>query len=367
MSLIQTVKNTAAYKGLKKEKDDYLTRRMVKKNKKNEYLRRIKLYKETLDFKYDIFDYKKIIEERPDCDFEYTAYNGFYGLSYVMKRYTGYKGLLYPIFIHNSTIDMPHMGEFGVCPNEIGLVCSERLAEIIEKNTDKTVLAIGPTIMYAKSVLTEEETVKIKKKLGKTLLILPSHSIEDYSCKSNVDNFLEYAEYIKSKFHFNTVLVCLYFYDIVIGEDEYYTSKGYQVVSTGHRNSRDFLDMQRTLYEICDGVISQGYTTGLSYGFCMGKPISIFNDDITYYKTGKPDEKQIPMNSLENQKFNNLFAEYEDTLTDEQKDYAEFLWNVSKKRSREELLKILKLAKKIDKTCNKAKKARLVEEIKKFK
>ena len=367
MSLIQTVKNTAAYKRFKKEKDDYLTRMMVKKNKKNEYLRRLKLYKETLDFKYDIFDYKKNIEERPDCDFEYTAYNGFYGLSYVMKRYTGYKGLLYPIFLHNSTIDMPYMGEFGVCPNEIGLVCSERIAEIVEKNTGKTVLAIGPTIMYAKSVLTEEETAKIKKKLGKTLLILPSHSVEDYICKSNVDNFLEYAEYIKSKFHFNTILVSLYFYDIVIGGDEYYTSKGYQVVSSGHRNSRDFLDMQRTLYEICDGVISQGYTTGLSYGFCMGKPISIFNDDIVYHKTSNHSEKVKLVNSPESQKFNRLFSEYTDKTTDEQREYAEFLWNVSKKRNPEELLFIFDLAKKIDKCRSNTKKIALINEIKEYK
>lgn len=368
MSIIQAIKNAGIYRKIKKAKDDYKTRKMVKQNKQKEYERKLKLYQNTKNYKYDIFDYKKIIEERPDEDFEYTAYNGFYGLSYVMKRYTGYKGLLYPIFLHNSNIDLWSFAEFEVSNNSIGIVCADRLADMVEEKTGKTSLAIGPSIMYAQSVLSEEEIEKIKKNLGKTLLILPSHSIEDYSCKSNVNVFTDYVEQIKNRYNFDTILVSLYFYDIIKGADKIYLDKGYKIVSAGHRNSRDFLDVQRTMYEICDGVISQGYTTGLSYGFCLGKPISIFNDsDIIYHKTDDPEKRLIPVNSKETQKFNKLFGEYTDSVTEEQREYAEYLWNMSKKRSKEEMLHIFNLTRDIETTKNKRKKADLIEEIKKLK
>lgn len=367
MSLISTVKSTSFYKILKKEKDDYKTRRMVKKNKKNEYLRKLDLYEKSKNYIYDIFDYKKIIEERPDNDYKYTAYNGFYGLSYIIKRYTGYKGILYPIFLHHACIDVPGYAEFKVSDNSVGIVCSERLAKMVEQETGRMALAIGPSIMYAKNVLTVEEVQKIKNDIGKTLLIFPIHSAETFSYELNENAFIDYIEKVKKEYNFDTVLVSVYFYDILNGADKRYLDRGYKVVSSGHRNSRDFFDVQRTLIELSDGLISQGFTSGLAYGMCLERPICMYNQDVECHKPGLPEEKIETEKSEEFVKFAELFSEYTDTITDEQKKFAEYLWGSSKKRSSDELLTILQLVKKIEKTHNKSKKNLLIKELMNYK
>ncbi len=366
MSLIKTIKNTKLYKRAKKEKDDFLTRQMVKQNKKTEYERRLKLYEESKDFKYDLLDYRNIVKERPDCDREYTAYNGFYGISHIIKRYSGYKGLVHPIIQHYADLDYDTHSEFDISNNKIGMVCAKRVAERIEKITNKTILAIGPSILYARPVLSDSEIQNIKKELGKTLLIFPSHSLEEWVRDSDDDAFSKYVEDIKKQYGFNTVLVSMYFVDIEKHEGEIVTKDNYKVVSSGHRNSRDFLDIQRTLMELSDGVLAQGYTSGVAYAVSLNKPVGVYREHAEFHKIGSPDEIFHMGDKTETyNKFFDVFSDYNDTISDEQREYADYLWGISKKRSPEEMYKLLELSEKIDKASGK-KQEKLLSEIKKY-
>lgn len=300
--------------------------------------------------KIDIFDYKSIIQKRPDRDFSFAGENNFYGASYIIKRYAGINkntkleciaehGLSIGGYFHGG-------GDWTINGPKTLLTYADFRVEEIYKRTGKICFNIGPIIKYAKCVYDDFTISSIKGNLGKTLLIFPMHSIEDYQYNNNTERFIDSVKKIKNQFHFQTVLVSVYFVDIERGLHIPYLEQGWQIVSSGERCNYDYMDIQKTLMTIADGVYVQGYSSALPYAISLGKPGAIFyhEDDVIVDHPGSERKfEQLYDDEYKDAffEFLHLFSEYSDIITDEQIEYCNKYCGFNNTKTPEELKTII--------------------------
>ncbi len=162
---------------------------------------------------------------------------------------------------------------------------SEYRKRIIEKRTRKAVVVVGPYIQYASSMLTAKEIIECKSKLGKVLLVFPSHSIDSTTKVFNQHIFLNEIQMRKIDGSFDTVLVCLYWKDILIGRATPYRERGFQVVTAGHSYDPNFLNRLKTIIDLADMTMSNAVGTHIGYCIFEGKPHYVFRQIIEYKST----------------------------------------------------------------------------------
>lgn len=163
----------------------------------------------------------------------------------------------------------------------------------ILKKIKKKAFAIGPFIHYANHYLSEEQLEEEKKRLGKTILFFPFHSLLDINHQYNMD--LSYKKIKSLAKDYKTVRVCMYWKDVLLGKQEYYQSKGWECVTAGHILDPLFLSRLKSIIHISDITISNDASTPLSYSVYMNKPHIIF--------------LQRPKNG-ENKYFNRIMQQY---------------------------------------------------------
>lgn len=159
---------------------------------------------------------------------------------------------------------------------------------ILKNEMDKTILCVGPYIKYANLLLSDEMYNKIKKEIGRVLLVFPAHSIETVSSVFDMDNFISVIE--KKKHSFNTIIICLFWKDILLGKAEKFIKKGYKVVTAGHIYDYYFLDRLKTIISLADFTLSNSIGTHIGYCIYMGKPHYIFKGNVKYVEAG--DDKR---------------------------------------------------------------------------
>lgn len=135
------------------------------------------------------------------------------------------------------------------------------------------VFSVGSYIHYAKESYSEDKIQKVKEKYGKTLLVYLPHGLENservFGEKKFIDDVLTY--YSKN---FDTILLCVYWADIVRPICLYAESKGMKVVSNGFRFDSRFNSRQKTLLRLADGVVCGEIGTYLGYAMYMNLPIA---------------------------------------------------------------------------------------------
>jgi len=296
----------------------------------------------------NIFDYQNIIRRRPDTDRNVFGGNYFYGVNYILKRYSGYKGSIYGFIEHAPGLTNLSLHEYKEKGLNSLLVSSKQRKEFISEYTDKYVIDIGPSIAYAESVYDEKKLAATKENLGKTLLVYPSHNIEDTNWKNDTENFIEFVKKLAEKYEYSSVLVSLYFTDIERGLNIRYEKEGWKVVSSGHRDNYDFNDCMKTIIKLADCAVFEGYSSSIGYCVYENVPVVIYPD--------KENEKikLSTVNYVSNEIFDlfELFSEYKEELTDEQREFCRHWFGFDSVKSKEQLSNILKLlndAKKKDK------------------
>ena len=153
-----------------------------------------------------------------------------------------------------------------------------------ELGTDfgKEIIIVGPYIQYAKNFKSKEDLIRLKKKLGKILLVFPTHNFDD---QDNLYDFKAFSKCIdEMSKDYDTVFVSMIGYDIQRGFDKQYTEKGYQIVSSGTRNDPYFLNRQRDLMELADMTVSNNIGTHIGYSICLGTPHYVYDQEITSVK-----------------------------------------------------------------------------------
>lgn len=160
--------------------------------------------------------------------------------------------------------------------------------EKIVKKIEKDVICIGPYIKYAKSILTPFAFEDLKNKLKRTLLVFPSHSNDTTVVDFNNQLFMKKIEDLSKSF--DSVLICLYWKDILLGRAEEYEKMGYYVTCAGHSYDFNFLKRLRAIIELSDFTMSNNVGTHIGYAVCLGKGHFIFQQQISKKEDPKSSE-----------------------------------------------------------------------------
>lgn len=337
----------------------------IKKIFKNQFLRkkistfmynfRIIFKKKNLIEK-NIYDYKKIIKNEKFFCHEIFRPNFFYGISNTLRDFSNYNkkieaciehGVYFGNYINeNESIDsgLPAVITFG-----------EMRKSILRQNgCKKIIVEIGPYIYYANQLLTDKEIIYEKKKNGKTLLVFPSHSIDNSTTNFDIKEFINSIEKIKKDNNFKTVIICLYYRDIELGREKIYLDMGYKVTTAGRRENKDFLSRQKTLILLSDYTLSNSVGTHVGYSIALKKPHTILKQHIDYNVKDKDGEKQIVNTKLKSSLIQKnevytAFSKYNEKITKEQINICNFYWGLDKIKTSHELNTILSFCKTVAK------------------
>lgn len=317
-------------------------------------IKRIKLANDKNRVVKDIFDYDNVIKERIDLDREIFGSNNFYGMSYILKRYSGYKKRIRGLIEHAPGLTNIALGEYQSDIFNNLYVCSKQRKDFISKKTDKVIFDIGPSIAYAKTIYDEKQLSDIKSTLGKTLLIYPIHNFYDSNWKNDTERFISYVNEIKNVYKFDTVLASMYHIDITRGLQERYEQEGYRIVSSGHTYNYDFNDCMKTILSLADNTVFQGYSSAVGYCIYMGLPVQIYPGcDEIHTQWHKNYESDVL------DEFAKMFSEYSGEISKEQKEFCNYWFGYDSIRKPNELKHLLEISDKIYKIQDK----KLIQEL----
>lgn len=208
---------------------------------------------------------------------------------------------------------------------------------------------IGPFIHYAKHYLSDIQLKKEKKRLGKTLLFFPSHSL--IGLKASYDMDWQYKKIKTISKDFNTVRVCIYWKDVLLGIHKYYQSKGFECVTAGHILDPLFLPRLKSILETADLTISNDASSPLSYSIFMNKPHIIF-----YQRPkmeGRRYLKKVTTDYWQSKPYHKVLKEFSKIqykITPRQRELINYYCGAKDIKSKKELLGIVEESEKIYKT-----------------
>lgn len=301
--------------------------------------------------KLDLFDYKGIAQPLPKCYFEINTDNNCFGIGWSLRQYAGLKRSYCNALVEHGYFFGTYVQEvekitFAKKLLTFGDVRKEHIEAVVK---DKEVYQIGPYIHYAPDYYDEERFAEEKKRLGRTLLVFFSHSGTGESVSFDLDALIEKINSIRKDFQ--TVVISLFWSDINPKIENRLKDEGYLIFSSGHRYDYYFLSRQKTMIKLADMTMSNSTGTHLAYCSYLNKPHWIVRQEIRSKALNKTGEANIAIaelqgkdvvNQQENEELYQVFSEYSDVLTVEQKKVCDKYFGLSYIRSKEEILRYIK-------------------------
>ena len=292
-----------------------------------------------------IFNYKQLSFPIPYYPIESIKDSNFYGISHSIKMYIGIKkinhsfehGLYFGNYIPFAT--------FLKTTKSIITFSEKRKAHLISAGIKKPTYVIGPYIHYADNYLTEKEYKDLKNSLGNTFLFFPSHSIKDFNVEIDVLKLIKKIKKIAS--NYDTILVCLYYKDIL---DEFYPKyfedAGFKIVTAGNLYDVNFLSRLKLIIELADFTASNSIGTHTGYCVYLNKPHFVIKQKIKFSKDNKTsiiefrDSNQINLMRKEINEIIKEFSIYSHNITESQKLIVNKYWGTSSVKNKDELKNI---------------------------
>lgn len=255
------------------DKREYKYNKFVQKIEKIDAIENYNIYKEILQ---EVLFVDKLQSSR-----QYGTESQFYGY---------YDALIQYAKLHKHGIPLIPAMEHGIRFTSVkwnyereilcyGCQGKNRINEVHKIDPWKPVFSMGPYIHYADYYYTYNRFLKIKEKIGKTLLVFPSHTYEENAIKREeglVD--LIYKKYSK---YFDSVMVCVYWHDVNDILIQKFKEKGARLVSAGFRGDTNFIKRLKTIIEFADAVVVDGVGTNIGYCIYMGKTVYMEGEENT--------------------------------------------------------------------------------------
>lgn len=295
------------------------------------------------DYKYLSKDivYHFLPEERQWCSLSY-------GISqYVKKRVknrhydAGKCSIMHGVALTSDKIFSP----VDLNPLD-GNVFTVNVSEYDGYSNNLNIYAMKPYIKYARSLYSYGKLASIKKKLGKTLLVMPSHNVPGVSAKYSCENFIHEIERIRSNYGYKTVMVSLHYQDIRRKVDVPYRQAGYKICTAGHVNDVFFLPRLRSIMLLSDMVVSNDYGTFLTYAISLNKPVYVFQQEIFF-----DGLKQDCENYMQKEMEDDLFYEINQNMEKEKKEILDVFSTYQEKITKEQYMAVRRLCSMVDKTA----------------
>ncbi len=297
-----------------------------------------------------LFDYTALSQPLPYGPEELVIDNNLYGHAHYLKKFAGIKNDLNAYLEHGVFWGgMVHADQKYWYTKRIITFGDNRKKAIEKKLPAKEAVCVGPYIHYADELFNPEKMALLKAKLGRVLLVFPSHSIVNQSREFSLEDFI--TEVNRIKVDFDTVLVSLYFLDALKTDQvKRYEQEGFRIVTSGHRFDRHFIARHRTIISLADMTVSNSVGTHIGYCVYLGKPHYIFKQEHRVVSTSDKElQRHTSMyDGNEKQKADaemdevvKAFATYSPhEISTKQKEVVEKYWGISSLKSPKELRSI---------------------------
>lgn len=287
-----------------------------------------------------IFNYNELVKPLDFYPFVPHKENNLYGNGSVIKKYL-------PEFDYSETTIEHGLYIGSLVPNrhlnkkyKNIITFSNYRKSFISPKSDQNIITIGPYIKYTEPLYSLEKAKSEKDKLGKTLVVFPSHSIESVQANYNISKFIEYIEIFKKNYDFQSVIVCMYWKDIELDSHKRYEQAGYQIATAGHSYDRNFLSRLKTILLISDAMLTNSVGTHVGYSISLDRPVKIWDGNKIEYsflvgneieaekelnqRSGKDLETHL--NDIEKIKLN--FSHFDGRISDTQLNCVQYYWGI---------------------------------------
>lgn len=217
--------------------------------------------------------------------------------------------------------------------------------KILRNHYDTPIFCIGPYIHYASDYYNEQQFITLKSKLGKTLLVFPTHSTDDSNIISSHTKFLD--KILNLAKNFNSVLVCAFWWNIDDPLLLKLKSIGCKIVSAGYREDILFLSRLKTIIKLSDFCVGDSVGTHIGYCIHLNKPFSFFNSGTSVISSNLNSEN---LNHIEYHTniIKNVFLD-SDHINNKHIEVSNYYWGLNKLKSNEDILNIFNINKMITK------------------
>lgn len=277
-----------------------------------------------------------------------------YSMNRILKKYAGfpYSYKIHALIEHGVILTDYVGGAFRAHEYLPSIVSSKYRVDILKKEKNfNGAYAIGPFIHYVDSLLNSKEIKEEKERLGKTLLVFPSHSIDGNLSNFDYEKFCDNIKIYGADF--DSVRICMYYKDIQLNRHEIYQKNGFEVVTAGHFNDYNFLSRLKSIIELSDMTMSNDIGTHLGYCIYLNKPHFLdLNQKIKYSAENDDKNSKLMINNINEfiktqnknsnfTKINELFSIYNTKITKDQYNIISYLWGFDEVKSPKELKKLI--------------------------
>lgn len=276
---------------------------------------------------------------------EIVTFNDYYGNAEQIKRFLNIPSH-YPL-----KAAMQHGNQYGEAYWDeeiketlpVSLAWGEHICSIWKKHTTKEIYKVGAPFFYTQSLLSEGGIKSERARLGKNLLVFPAHSMHNstvsFDMESWIDNIRSHSK------GFDSVRICIYWKDYILGRHKKYLEAGYECVSAGHIFDYNFLPRLRSLIEVSDATMSNRIGSFIGYSIFLEKPHSYIDQsmDISDNDIGRVKEEEAEWRGDPGvQKIFKAFSANDNfQITPDQLDALEPYFGFSEIKSKSEFLEIV--------------------------
>lgn len=316
----------------------------------------------------NLMSWRTVMKCRIDFSSEVYRGNALYGLGRVLRDYCGVidspkacieHGVYFGEYVNHSETDKSELPAlFTPSPYRL---------EQIRKASSVPVCIVGPYIAYSKDYLDNKSIEIIRDRLGKTILAIPSHSVSGEAVSYDYKDFINEIRRVQNTINAQTILVMLYYQDILNGDAAIFEDAGFIVVTCGYREDRHFLERQRSLIKLADFTMSNSIGTHVGYCVYMGKPHYSFKQwhEYNIVLHSEKDGAKAQAELSEQEAVRDAFSSCEEAITEQQLSICEKYWGFDYVRSKEEMRSILDICSKAYAAPPCARQSRLRSELEK--
>lgn len=215
----------------------------------------------------------ELVLDRPLVTEEFHAPNDWYGHASVIKRYAGIDpGCPIKGVIEHGIAFSGKVEQFEAhAPLPVAFVTSVSRMKAFNAASQKTTFILGNYFSYTPYLSSLEELERERKRLGRTLLVMPAHSTHHIEALYDIHAYCGALSELGKDFQ--TVQVCLYWKDVLRGMAEVYRAYGFEVVTAGHMYDKYFLPRLKSIMD-CASVVTMNFIgSHVGYAVYLNKPV----------------------------------------------------------------------------------------------
>lgn len=295
---------------------------------------------------YPFSNIEELAADRPLSTAEVHVQNDFYGHASLLKRFAG----LHESYILRAALE--HGGVFRenyVWDTDLEaalpavLVRGKYRFADWKHRSSKAVFSVGPMIQYAPPFLDKRAVQQVRKQFGKILLHFPDHSTHHVQANYDTAHVIQLLE--QERANVDTVVVCMFWKDVLLGRASAYKEAGFEVACAGHMYDTQFLSRLRSLIELADLTSSNRVGNQVGYSVLLGKPHKLFQVDVELVKESDAPVFFTSIDEYDNapivKEITNAFRTNEWGLTPTQRQAVEKYWCPDELLDQRELLTLI--------------------------